>query len=502
MPSRLPPLRTVTVELHATELDRGRADTLGALFVALPDAARTGGWPPFPYSDILQERYRARVSGKPPVRFTSALPNTRGTHAGIAFLKPDASTFELLTVARKLLAEAAGARTAACLAAGLDATLAARFADAMVAAALAQAFPLPDFRSRPEPAARIESLMLFGFPPSTDLRRTEAAASGNNLARWLTTLPANELTPAQYRAHIEELAGARGWQFEFFDEQRLKELGAGAFLAVARGSAERNAGIARLRRAPRGTASRHIALVGKGVCFDTGGSNLKTAKGMFGMHGDMQGSAVALGTLLALDELGAEFPAECWLALVQNRIGPTAYTQNEVVTACNGTTIEVVHTDAEGRMILADTLALAGRDRPALILDYATLTGACVYALGKLYSGAFTNRPELVPLLIEAGRTSGERVWPFPGDTDYDELLESRIADVKQCLLDGEADHILAARFLSRFVPEDVPWIHIDMSAGEQKDGLAHVPGEFTGFGVRLALDLLLDRDEIRQWIA
>jgi len=163
------------------------------------------------------------------------------------------------------------------------------------------------------------------------------------------------------------------------------------------------------------------------------------------------------------------------------------------VRALNGTTIQVVHSDAEGRMVLADTLALAGRERPQFMLDFATLTGACVHALTERYSGAFTNRDQLHDVLQQVGRQSGERVWCFPMDTDFDTDLESRVADTMQCALENKGDHILAARFLSRFVPADVPWVHIDLASSEHKGGLAHVPTEFTGFGVRYASELLGD---------
>ena len=153
----------------------------------------------------------------------------------------------------------------------------------------------------------------------------------------------------------------------------------------------------------------------------------------------------------------------------------------------NGVTIQVVHSDAEGRMVLADTLALASRDKPALLIDFATLTGACVNALTDRYSGAFTNRPGLEAPLQAAGRASGERVWCFPMDEDFDAELESTVADVLQCSVESKGDHILAARFLGRFVPADLAWAHIDLSASERKGGLAHVPTEFTGFGVRFA---------------
>jgi leucyl aminopeptidase len=215
---------------------------------------------------------------------------------------------------------------------------------------------------------------------------------------------------------------------------------------------------------------------------------------MNGMHEDMQGSAVALGTLLALSRLKVKYPVDCWLALAQNHVGSRAYKPNDVVTACNGTTIEVKHTDAEGRMVLADTLALASKEKPHVMIDYATLTGACVYALSSRYSGAFSNRDSLHPSLTAAGRDSGERVWPFPLDKDFDEALKSDIADTLQCSLEGEADHILATRFLNRFVDEKINWVHVDLAASNHKGGLAHIPTDTTGFGVRYTLNLLLQQ--------
>jgi leucyl aminopeptidase len=297
-----------------------------------------------------------------------------------------------------------------------------------------------------------------------------------------------------YRRALQQLAKREGWQFEFLDERALRRLGAGAFLAVSRSNGHRGAGIVRLGYRPKGRGRRpSLALVGKGICFDTGGVNLKTAKGMFLMHGDMQGSAVAVGTLLALSRMQAGFDVDCWVALTENEIGPQAYRPQEIVRASNGVTIQVVHSDAEGRMVLADTLALAARRKPAVMVDFATLTGACVNALTERYSGAFTNRPGLHTRLLDAGSTSGERVWCFPMDEDYDQELESPVADVMQCATEGKGDHILAARFLGRFVPPSIPWVHVDLSSSERKGGLAHIPTEFTGFGVRFATELLGD---------
>ena len=145
-------------------------------------------------------------------------------------------------------------------------------------------------------------------------------------------------------------------------------------------------------------------------------------------------------------------------------------------------------------MLLADTLALAARARPALLVDFATLTGACVNALTDRYSGAFTNRPQLEAPLQAAGRASGERVWCMPMDEDFDTEIDSKVADVIQCPVDGKGDHIYAARFLGRFVGKGIPWLHVDLSAATREGGLAHVPTDITGFGVRFLAALLLDQ--------
>ncbi len=200
---------------------------------------------------------------------------------------------------------------------------------------------------------------------------------------------------------------------------------------------------------------------------------------------------MALGTLLAISRAKLPVEVHCWLAIAENHIGPQAFRPGEVVTALNGTTIEVVDTDAEGRMVLADALTLAAGDKPDLLIDYATLTGACKRALGSRYSGAFSNRPEWLTTLIALGQQSGERVWPFPLDEDYDDNLDSEWADLLQCAPGASPDHIDAARFLTRFVPAELPWLHLDLSGFRNKGGNGVVGSEVTGFGVRLTLTLL-----------
>jgi len=336
----------------------------------------------------------------------------------------------------------------------------------------------------------LKKIVLVGKVERKPFDVLRAQAEGNLLCRELTTLPPNELTPAMYRARIKKLAHDHGWKCEEYDMKKLRKLGAGAFVAVAQGSDQEDAAIVHLSyKHPK--AKRSVALVGKGICFDTGGHNLKPSRYMHNMHEDMNGSAVALGILLGASHSKLPVNIDCWVALAQNHISPKAYKQNDVVKALNGTSIEVMHTDAEGRMVLADTLTLASRAKPDMMIDFATLTGSMAVALGARYSGVFGTREDLLQRAVSVGRSSGERMCAFPQDEDYEAELDSKVADIKQCTLGGEADHILATRFLRRFVENDVPWLHVDLSASRCEGGLGIVSGEVTGFGVAWGLEML-----------
>ncbi|WP_270830935.1 M17 family metallopeptidase [Aeromonas sp. QDB03] len=362
-------------------------------------------------------------------------------------------------------------------------------AELVLATLLAANVPLPSHKHRNEDPWRYQQIAVS---PNCvlDLARIYAEAEGNGLARHLAVSPASDLTARSYREWVRQLAQSEGWQWHEYDQAQLAERGAGAFIAVARGSEDNQAAMVKLSYCPP-NAVRRLALVGKGICHDSGGYNLKISGSMYGMHLDMGGSAVALGTLHAISRARLPYEVHCWLAIAENHIGPLAYRPGEVVTALNGTTIEVVDTDAEGRMVLADTLCMAVQDNPDLLIDYATLTGACKRALGSRYSGAFTNRPQWLGELINLGQRSGERIWPFPLDEDYDDNLDSEWADLLQCAPGSSPDHIDAARFLSRFVPAQTPWLHLDLSGFRNKGGNGVVSSEVTGFGVRLTLDLL-----------
>eukprot|EP01031_Cornospumella_fuschlensis_P025257 gene25257-30500_t len=385
----------------------------------------------------------------------------------------------------------------------------------------------------------------INIPPTKEeslddvLRRSSLINRGTNLARSFSSLPPNLLNPYAYTQLIRHMAAQEGWGVDVYTYPQLKDMGCGAFCAVIQGnqpsqtSPPSHDALIKLTYTPRTVDNsgrmkadvleyreqegkiqvgerRPLVLVGKGVCYDTGGHSLKPSKSMKTMKSDMAGSAVALGLFQALSQQGVPYPMECYLAIAENHLDKHAYRPDDVVTSVTGETIEVVDTDAEGRMLLADTLALASRHpkisipsiknsgevfsqgvKPALILDFATLTGACITSLTPRYIGAMTNRDALVTSLIHAGLQSGERVWPFPIDDDLGEDLKSDIADTLQCRADGPGDHLYAAYFLKRFVNTACPWVHFDLASAYRPGGLGHVPSDYTGAGVRAAYTFL-----------
>jgi len=488
LPTSRPPALVKSRAAAAGELD--------AVLAIVPDAPEKELFRQLPESERWQE-LNARGQPRSGTVRTTVLSNRQQTLAVLGYIRADASTFERLSLAGRMLKETGSRHPEAVALIALGKAAPAQAAlRALVAATCAQAFSLPTFRAPSSDERHIKRIVLLG-DLDLDTRYETACAGGNNLARWLTALPPNMLDATGYHRAIAELARRHGLTFKWLDEQALRRAGANAFLAVSAANEQRVAGIAHLKYRPgrrKAADSPDIALVGKGILFDTGGVNLKPHRSMLDMHTDMGGSAVALATLIALAQLRAPLAADAWLAITENNIGPKAYRPQEVVRAANGVTIQIIHTDAEGRMVLADTLALAARTKPKFMIDFATLTGAAVHALTERMSGVFTNRPALVEKLVEAGRASGERVWNFPFDSDYDSDLESKVADILQCTTEGKGDHILAARFLSRFVPEEIPWAHVDLSSSTRTGGLGHINTEITGFGVRYALELILQQ--------
>jgi leucyl aminopeptidase len=483
------PLYQQIGRITAKQLER-----VDQLLLILPGKAPASVWKRLPEGEKLKAAMRRRGADAIPALY-ARLGNKKQTLVAGATLAAGADAFARLTLARKLVASATAEKAGSLGIAvvGFDDDSAAAIAESLVSAALAAAFRLPAFK-RDAPPEKIRSIRLVGLSAKLDLDRVRAEADGNNLARWLTAMPPNKLDAGSYAALAQSIAKEQGWQFKRYSVKDLEKMGAGAFLAVAQGNDDDSASIVRLRYRPGGASARpDLSLVGKGIIFDTGGTNLKPFQAMLDMHGDMQGSAVALGTLLAISRLQLPLAVDAWLAITENRTGPTAYKSQDLIVAANGKTIQTIHTDAEGRMALADTLVFASREAPGLIVDYATLTGSCINAVTTRYCGVFTNRPQWHPRLKRAGQHSGERVWPFPIGEEFLEDLKSDVADLQQCSVKGTGDHILAGSFLGEFVEDDVPWLHMDLSAGSHKGGLGHVPTDVTGFGVRYTMSLLLD---------
>jgi len=357
---------------------------------------------------------------------------------------------------------------------------------AVLRALLAHTQEMPNFKVKQK--ARQVEIDVIGDYAENDFLEVLAKHKGNALARYLTILPSNYLTPEIYIERLQKIAQNEDWEFSYYNKEKLNEMGAGAFSAVALASDV--AGIVKLSYIPQ-EYEKTIALVGKGVCFDTGGVSLKQPQYMFGMNDDMMGSAVAVGSLLSLSMQQAPYKVDCYLAITQNNVDKNAFLPNDVVSALNGKTIEIVDTDAEGRLILADTLCLASKHKPDLLIDYATLTGAAVRALGTEYSAIFSNCYDWQQALVKYGTLCAEKVWPFPMDKDYLESLKSEVADLKQCQVTGNADHILAAKFLQQFVAKDVRWLHMDLSSCKHEGGLAPMPTDVSGVGVWFTNELI-----------
>ena len=325
------------------------------------------------------------------------------------------------------------------------------------------------------------------------LKKTAAAVF---LTRDLVSEPANVIYPETLAAEAERLAEF-GVQVEILDEQKMRELGMNALLAVGQGSARPSRVVVMQWRGDKGSGgarSKPVAFVGKGVTFDTGGISIKPAAGMGDMKWDMAGSAAVIGLMQLLAARKAAVNAVGIVGLVENMPSGTAQRPGDIVTSMSGQTIEVLNTDAEGRLVLADALWYCQhRFKPRLIVDLATLTGAVIVALGHHRAGLFSNNDELADRLSEAGKAVGERVWRLPLAESYDREIDSDAADVKNIGGGRAGGSIIGAQFLQRFV-NDLPWAHLDIAgtAWSTKDAPT-VPKGATAFGVRL-LDRLVSQ--------
>ncbi len=319
----------------------------------------------------------------------------------------------------------------------------------------------------------------------------EGVTDGVILARDLVNEPANVLDPAEFAKRAKELEKL-GVEVEILDEKEMKKLKMHALLGVAQGSVKPPRLVV-MRWNGRSKADKPLAFVGKGVVFDTGGISIKPAGGMEDMKGDMGGAAAVTGLMHALAARKAKANVIGVIGLVENMPDGNAQRPGDIVAAMSGTTIEIINTDAEGRLVLADALWYTQeRFKPRFMINLATLTGAVIVALGHHYAGVFSNNDELVENLAKAGLATEEKVWRLPLSKDYDKLIDTPNADVKNT--GGRtAGSITAAQFLQQFV-NDVPWVHIDVAGtamGSPKTEISQ--GWASGFGVRLLDRLVAD---------
>jgi len=362
-------------------------------------------------------------------------------------------------------------------------------AQAMVEGAVLGSYRFLTYKPSRDDRREIATLTLLESDPARRramgeaVRRGQIVAEAVNQARDLVNEPANSLTPTELAARARRLSRAAGVRCEVLGPRELTRLRAGGLLGVARGSQEPPCMIV-LSHGESRRRGPHLALVGKGITFDSGGISLKPAERMEAMKGDMAGAAAVIAAVCAIARLGIPLRITAVVPATENLPSGSALKPGDVLRAMSGKSIEVISTDAEGRLILADALHLARRRGATHLVDAATLTGACVVALGALYTGAFTNHQGLLERVLAAGREAGERIWPMPTDPEYDELIKSEIAEIKNSG-GRKGGAITAAKFLQHFVGE-TPWVHLDIAGtAEAESESGYQPKGATGAMVR-----------------
>ena len=346
----------------------------------------------------------------------------------------------------------------------------------------------------------VESIQLLGSEIPTAgaehaLRRASAIARGVNLARDLGNEPASTLTPEELASRAEDVARQSGLEAEVLDPLRLAEIGAAATLAVGGGSVNPPR-LIRLcyRPGERPVETRVVGLVGKAITFDTGGYSIKPYEGMLEMKGDMAGGAAVLGAMSALRELGCSVPVEATICAAENMISGTAFRPGDVIKGMNGVTMEILSTDAEGRLVLADGLVDTARRGATEMIDLATLTGAAVVALGDGTTALFATDDSLAAGLLDSAEISGERMWRMPLIDELETKIEGDVGDIKNS--GGRSGGAITAALFLKHFSEGLPWAHLDIAgSSRQQKASAIGPKGATGVGVRTLLRYLAPRE-------
>jgi leucyl aminopeptidase len=321
-------------------------------------------------------------------------------------------------------------------------------------------------------------------------------SEGIKLTKDLVSEPGNILHPDEYAKRVLSLKKL-GLKVQVFNKKKLKKLGMNALLGVGQGS-QKGSYLVTIQWNGSGKIDKPLAFVGKGVCFDTGGISLKPAKFMEDMTYDMAGSAVVVGLMKSLALRKAKVNAVGVVGLVENMPDGNAQRPGDIVKSYSGKTIEILNTDAEGRLVLADALTYTEKKyKPKFIIDLATLTGAIIVSLGSEYAGLFSNDDKISDQLSKAGGKVGEKVWRMPLNDNYDKLIDSKKADMQNINYVGGAGSTTAAQFLQRFILNKTPWAHLDIAGmAFSKYGGALNSGGATGYGVRLLNQLIEDNYE------
>ena len=333
-------------------------------------------------------------------------------------------------------------------------------------------------------------------PDLKDQIKFKAIEEGTFYTRDLVSEPGNILHPDEYSKRLKSLS-KYGLKIRVYDEKKLKKLGMNTLLSVGEGSV-RGSYLVTIEWNGLKNNSKPLAFVGKGVCFDTGGISLKPAKFMEDMTYDMAGSAVVVGLMKSLALRKAKINAVGVVGLVENMPGGKALKPGDIIKSYSGKTVEVLNTDAEGRLVLADALSFTEEKfKPKFIIDLATLTGAIIVSLGSEYAGLFSNNDKLSNQLIDVGENINEKVWRMPLNKNFDKLIDSKNADMQNINYVGGAGSTTAAQFLQRFILKNTPWAHLDIAGmAFSKYGGALNSGGATGYGVRLLNKLIEDNYE------
>jgi leucyl aminopeptidase len=407
----------------------------------------------------------------------------------LGFEAAQAPTFDTVGAYRRLGADvhnhakAAGARSVALVTDGLDITSDSHW-EALIEGFVLAGYTFDRYKSKRTPVRSIRLTLVGRAVPGRDsIAHAAALSTGAMLARDLINTPPRDCAPRHLVAEARKIAKSGKLSCTVLDRRALQKLGANALLAVAQGS-EEPPFLIKMTYRPRGPAKKVVALIGKGITFDSGGLSIKTGPGMETMKCDMSGAAAVLGAMQVVAALKPNVEVRAYIPTTENMINGRATRPGDVVRAVNGKTIEILNTDAEGRLILADALSLAERDGCDVMVDLATLTGACVVALGTHYAGLFTDDDRLARALTDAGDLSGERLWRLPLAPEYRELIRSQVADIKNT--GGRwGGAITAALFLKEFVAK-TPWAHIDLAGPAFAEGEEHhVKRGGVGFAVR-----------------